>query len=270
MGFSVARWHMSTATFGRPNFGLGQTTGEQFQRGIGDRGSGEYKLYNPTDGNPVQLNWEMDGPTFNSFVTSWNTTGHLRWGNNWFTLDLPLMLDYRQQVTESGYTEVYLPISVLIGENVPQDQYGYRAANNFGSMKPQRLFGRPLDRCNLNTTLDNLVFSFFDGAQLPTPNETSIQIDTRIDGEPLLTATWNAGGGNYAVTNLSSTSTLGTLWPANLGTWMPLDLIMQVTNEQRYVCHFVGPYRANKIGYDMWNVSAQLEIDLSPYIPKTA
>lgn len=250
-------WHMDADTYGHPNYGMGQTQEGQFFKGTGNRGPGEYKSLNPRGAIPVTLKWHMDGETYDRFIQAWNATGELRWGSNWFSLDLPLAVSDRLASNMPYDLQVRkrFNLSVENRDNI----YGFSVAQNMGDVIPKFLFQQTISKLKLREDL--LTVKTHQKVPLPDVNAAGLDVDFLLEGSDPVFLNWNGALDRYSntVTDQAIIDHLAN----SVGTDIALDLIVIVQRFQRYNCHFRTAYTANMVGHNLWRVEADVVADVT-------
>lgn len=231
-------WLFNTGFYGRPNDGLNQTQGNQFMAGVSDVGAGRYHGVNPTASYPVDLSWTFTDAQYQQFVLDWNDRTRFCWGNGWFWIDLPLMLDW-------PVTSPTAPVPT-IGLTSITNRIGVETTT--GEITNRRIHGLTIKTASLAGTTFTL--EFFEGTALPyvvnntiTANFLGTEVDLTFNG------TAYVGTVN------------GVVWDPG---WNYFDITFQAAREQTYKAHALEPYTSQLNGYNHWDVSLPVEVDLTP------
>lgn len=259
----MARWHMSSETYGMPDYGIGQSQDNQFVRGPGDLGQGQYRTANPTGPLPLNLTWTWTGTQLQTFREEWEIGSSLFFGAAWFTMDLPIMLaDSDAGAATTDYVESPMLFQVLVGfDNV--DIYGYRGipeSFTTGDMVPRNLLGHYISQLRVSDTFLRVEFDPIAGPI--APNDLSIPIEFPDAGEADVVT--RADNTTYYTRNLTNMPTLHDYFVANVGLEIPVLIKPSVPMTRTYPVHFMEPFRATMRGYDTWTVTARVEVDVSP------
>lgn len=287
-------FHLDSAIYGNPNYGLSQTQQNQFIRGAAnDVGRGLYKWLNPTAPLPVQLTWNMKGATLSSFRGSWENPAELCYGANWFTLDLPLMLDDSKDGVSTDYDAVTKTFRtrILIGDDTTS-VVGYDFYTGTGSIYnstpagmfvdafrttysgpsvhlqitdpwlPEGAFTQPADE-PLDPRPQSRVFS-------KLPDGAGGVLDSVVVRVPAAAYEQTLNWSSIRYSQNTGASDLHAFFLANVGQEVDIEVDYGVSRYQRYRCHFRQPFQASLIGYDYWSVSALIEVDASEPIGRVA
>lgn len=268
----MANYHLDANTFGNPSFSPQQKPGQQFVQGIGEVGRGQYRDYNPTVPFSTSVRWEWSGATLAAFRGAWESATQLNRGSDWFTIDLPLMLEHEGEADTAlfPYAEkVDFIFAVLIeGNGGAPEAFGFQTDfygnTSYGDLTGRTMFGKPIGRIWIGTA-DFMNFEWAAGVVLPgTPNAANLEMEMLESGE-IIPLTWN--GTESYTRNMATYAPIALAdWRASAGQTRMISVRPVVQRFQRYRAHFTGPFQSSMAGYDRWDVSAELEIDLAPKV----
>ena len=280
--------HLNSAIYGDPQYPLNQTPQQQFIRGASKIGRGQYRAYNPTGPITVGVKWQWAGDLLETFREDWKTPSMFNYGNNWFTIDLPLFLDYTLQPDafhpySIDATLVYSALSGFVsagggvnnnvahlGDNVVSGADNVVTVGidgTYGYVNP--VYATGVGQFSSTRFLDSNVMQFTvraDGSwalvvvgEEITGNPSSILgLFTNSNEEIVL----NRSGSQY-VSAAGSAPIAAASWSTEPQVTQMIAFKVKVPEVQRYVAHFTSPFNAALIGYNLWEVSANLEIDVS-------
>lgn len=266
-------WHFDANVYGSPQSDLSQSQRSQFSRTVGDVGRGLYKSDNPTGAIPVKLTYRWDGDTLAQFRSDWKSPSKMLHGAHWFTMDLPLMLDHSGVADTTLFPFSQAQDTVFVFAVTPEqfgdEANGYRGGGNgltlYGAMSPQTMLGVWIGRV-LNyrdTFLGNMIIgdNTNGGAGIRMPgNEDGFMIRYSATGETSQMI-WDNTNFRYEQT---------TPTPVAAGKWNTeriahsYEVHVRTQPYQRYRCHVTDMYDATLIGYDYWEVTLPVEVDVSP------
>lgn len=261
-------WHFDASTFGGPNNDLSQTQSDQFQRLSGDVGSGQFKAYNPTGPIPVDLSFTWTGTQLGQFRSAWDDQNQINKGANWFTADLPLMLNHDVEANTTLFpynTSAQMLINLTLGGT--STTFGFRS-NFFGTSRIGEIssetimgenFGLVAVFAGSDTFVVRLNSTSFGGGDTLRGNPDKItayfpNLDLTLD------LPFGASSQDYRVVNADVSAD----WEVSAGQERLVILTMNVQPFQRYRVHTTTPYSADMIGYDAWRVTLPVEVDVSP------
>jgi len=262
----MANYHFDATAFGNPSYSAQQKPGKQFIQGVGDVGRGQYRDYNPTAPFNTSIRWEWDGATLAAFRNEWESNTKLNRGADWFTIDLPLMLRHGGEADTMLYpysSQADFIFAVLIAEN--GGSYGFRTdffgSSLYGDLTARTIFGKNIQSIHIGTG-DFMNFNWNNGEALPgVPNAANLEMEMLDTGE-IIPLTWN--GTSVYTRNMSPYAPIALAdWKASAGQTRLVSVRPYVQQFQRYNAHFTGPFQSSMVGYDRWDVSAELEIDVT-------
>jgi len=253
----MVQYHFPAAEFGNPSFPLTQTQQQQFKSNpVRDVGRGLFAAYNPTGPLPVSARFEWTGATLSQFRSAWENAAQLNQGNNWFTMDLPLMFDH------SGVADVDLfpynsKVDFIFAVTISSSAV---LVANYGDVDGTNLLGLFVQGIGIDT---NDLLTVNVGPQLPGAKNADLLTFEFIDTGEIVDLQWNGNDYSRTITTLAPLAILD-WFGAALGEVRLISLRPYAQQFQRYPVHVKTPYDASMSGYDRWDVKLELEVDASP------